>query len=121
MSRALRELRDHVVFVGGATVALYADRPIFDVRPTDDIDVIIEILNYRQRQNLEARLREIGFVNDINSGIVCRFKIQGVTVDIMPTNDASIGFRNKWYPKGFESARIHSLDDGQIIKILTAH
>ncbi len=106
--------------MGGATVSLYADRAVFEVRPTDDIDVIIEILNYKQRQQLEERLREIGFSNDIESGVICRFKIRGILVDIMPTDDPSIGFKNKWYPKGYEHAIIYTLNDGQKIRILTA-
>jgi hypothetical protein len=36
---ALGDLKDDVVFVGGATVSLYTDRRTEDVRPTDDIDV----------------------------------------------------------------------------------
>lgn len=70
VANALKELKEQVVFVGGATVSLYADRPVHDIRPTDDIDVIIEVLNYSQRQLLEERLREIGFTNDIDSGIM---------------------------------------------------
>jgi predicted nucleotidyltransferase len=120
VNNALQELRDQVVFVGGATISLYADRPVLEVRPTDDIDVIIEILNYKQRQQLEERLREIGFSNDVESGVICRFKIKGIVVDIMPTDDPSIGFNNKWYPKGYEHAEIYTLDDGQTIRILTA-
>jgi len=37
------------VFVGGATISLYADKPVMEIRPTDDIDVIIEVLNYYDR------------------------------------------------------------------------
>jgi hypothetical protein len=33
-----------VVFVGGATVSLYADRIAAEVRPTDDIDILLETL-----------------------------------------------------------------------------
>ena len=33
---ALGDIRNEVVFVGGATIALYADRSTSDVRPTDD-------------------------------------------------------------------------------------
>jgi len=120
VNNALQELRDHVVFVGGATISLYADRPVLEVRPTDDIDVIIEILNYRQRQQLEERLREIGFANDVESGIICRFKIKGIVVDIMPTDDPSIGFNNRWYPKGYEYAQVYELNNGGTIRILTA-
>ncbi|NGM61097.1 nucleotidyl transferase AbiEii/AbiGii toxin family protein [Sphingobacterium sp. SGG-5] len=69
VNKALQELRELVVFVGGATISLYADRPVLEVRPTEDIDVIVEILNYTQRQQLEERLREIGFTNDVERGI----------------------------------------------------
>lgn len=120
VNNALQELRNYVVFVGGATISLYADRPVLEVRPTADIDVIFEILNYKQRQQLEEWLREIGFSNDVESGVICRFKIKGITVDIMPTDDPSIGFNNKWHPKGYEHAENYTLDDGQTIRILTA-
>src|SRR5690606_13226634 len=120
VNNALQELREHVVFVGGATISLYADRPVLEVRQTDDIDVIVEILNYKQRQKLEERLRVIGFSNDVESGVICRFKIKGILVDIMTTEDPSIGFNNKWYPSGYEYAENYTLDDGQIIRILTA-
>lgn len=63
VNNALQELRDSVVFVGGATISLYADRPVLEVRPTDDVDVIIEIVNYTQRQQLEEKLRKIAYIN----------------------------------------------------------
>ena len=106
--------------MGGATISLYPDRPVLEVRPTDDIDVIIEILNYVDRAKLEERLRSIGFSHDIESGVICRYKIQGIIVDIMPTNDPSIGFTNIWYPEGFEKAVDHEIDERSIIKILSA-
>jgi predicted nucleotidyltransferase len=117
---ALNELNEKVVFVGGATISLYADRPVFEIRPTDDIDVIIEILNYFDRGQLEERLRSLGFSNDIESGIVCRYIIQGIVVDIMPTNDPSIGFKNIWYPDGFAEAIGYQIDERNTIKILSA-
>ncbi|QEC42618.1 hypothetical protein [Pseudobacter ginsenosidimutans] len=40
---ALEELGNEVVFVGGATVALYADRPAIEIRPTDDVDILVEL------------------------------------------------------------------------------
>jgi predicted nucleotidyltransferase len=120
VANALGELKDKVVFVGGSTISLYPDRPVFEVRPTDDVDVIIEILNYVDRMELEEKLRSIGFTHDIESGIICRYKIQGIIVDIMPTNDASIGFANKWYPDGFANAINHQIDEMLTVKILSA-
>ncbi|MFZ4057549.1 MAG: nucleotidyl transferase AbiEii/AbiGii toxin family protein [Ferruginibacter sp.] len=120
VAHALSNLNAKVVFVGGATISLYPDRQVFEVRPTDDIDVIIEILNYRDRAKLEERLRLIGFSHDIESGIICRYTIQGIIVDIMPTNDTSIGFANIWYPDGFEKAIDCALDENSEIMILSA-
>lgn len=40
---ALGDLKDKVVFVGGATVSLYADSVSEEIRPTEDIDIIVEI------------------------------------------------------------------------------
>lgn len=54
VAHLLRDLKEQVVFVGGSTLSLYASRKTFEVRPTDDVDVIIEILNYAQRAKLEA-------------------------------------------------------------------
>ncbi len=120
VATALKELNAKVVFVGGATISLYPDRPVFEVRPTDDIDVIIEILNYGDRAILEEKLRLIGFSHDIESGVICRYKIEGIIVDIMPTDDPSIGFTNRWYPEGFENAISYEISTGQTIQILSA-
>ncbi|MDX2173614.1 MAG: nucleotidyl transferase AbiEii/AbiGii toxin family protein [Bacteroidota bacterium] len=116
----LADLKDKVVFVGGATVSLYADRQTLEVRPTDDVDVIIELINYNERAKLEEKLRSIGFQHDMESTVVCRFKIQGIIVDIMPTTPDSIGFSNKWYPEGFKNAIEYKIDDNNIVKILSS-
>ena len=120
VANALNELNKKVVFVGGATISLYPDRKVFDVRPTDDVDVIIEILSYAERAKLEEKLRLIGFTHDTESSVVCRYKIEGIIVDMMPTNDPSIGFTNIWYPEGFEQAVDYLIDEGNTIKILSA-
>jgi hypothetical protein len=117
---AFEELRDEIVFVGGATVSLYTDREIVEPRPTDDIDVIIEIISYRERAALEEKLRDKGFAHDVESGIVCRYIVRGVIVDIMPTDDVSIGFKNQWYPEGFKAAIPYRIDERHVIRILPA-
>lgn len=116
---ALEELQDKVVFIGGATVSLYADRVIIEPRPTDDVDVIVEILNYKERIQLEEKLRSKGFTHDIESGIVCRYKIQGIAVDVIPTDDSSMGFNTRWYEDGFHTSVPYRIDDQHIIRILS--
>jgi predicted nucleotidyltransferase len=120
VANLLGDLNDKVVFVGGATLSLYSSRRTFEVRPTDDVDVIIEILNYAQRAELEDKLRSLGFANDVASGVICRWQIEKITVDIMPTEDPSIGFSNKWYPEGYKNAIDYIIDDRCTVRILDA-
>ena len=110
----LEELKEDVVFVGGATVSLYADTMAAEARPTDDVDVVIELASYHGYAELDERLRAAGFVNDAESGVICRYQIQGITVDIMPTHPEVIGFSNKWYPAGFKEAISIKVDDRSI-------
>ena len=114
---ALEELQDSVIFVGGATVSLYVQRVAEEIRPTDDVDVLIELTDYKAYATLEEKLRAKKFVNDIESGVICRYKIQGITVDIMPTDDKILGFSNIWYPQGFKTAVKYDLGDGYNINI----
>ena len=88
VSRVLAELNEEFVFVGGATVSLYASNSDLatEVRPTDDVDVVIELASYSGYSKLDERLRSIGFQNDIESGVLCRYRIEGIIVDVMPTN-----------------------------------
>jgi predicted nucleotidyltransferase len=114
---ALQELAPEVVFVGGATVSLYADRPFAEARPTEDVDILVEILHYRDYADIEQRLREKGFVNDLESGIICRYRVRGVVVDVMPTGEQALGFSNPWYVPGCASAMVFVLDDHYPIRI----
>lgn len=122
VQRALGELAEQVVFVGGATVSLYADRPAEDVRPTDDVDVVIELANYGELAVLEDKLRRRGFANDQESGIICRYKIDGIVVDIMPTTSEALGFSNRWYQQGYHHSIIwNNANQGQIRLFDAAH
>lgn len=49
-----------VVFVGGATIALWTtDQAASDFRPTDDVDVIVEVASRSEYYRFEDRLREL--------------------------------------------------------------
>lgn len=115
---ALEELRSKVVFVGGATVSFYRDRPVTELRVTEDVDIVVEIATYTGFAEIEEKLRKKGFVNDISSRVICRYIVQGVIVDIMPTNENVLGFSNPWYKDGFINAVSFSIDTSTEIKIL---
>ncbi len=120
VAKALQDLKKDVVFMGGATVALYFDgEPSFEVRPTEDVDCVMELTTRSQYYQLEQKLRKKGFQNVMNSGPLCRWKIRGVTVDIMPTSPAILGFSNVWYPEGIEQARWVDLPNKEKIRIFS--
>jgi hypothetical protein len=103
---ALEELAQEVIFVGGATVSLYTDRPAGEIRPTNDVVILIEILHYKDYFAIEEKFRKKGLVNDLESGVICRYMINGITVDVMPTSEDILGFSNKWYAEAFHSIKI---------------
>jgi len=102
VATALAELKDQVVFVGGAVVSLYGENPeMMDIRVTDDVDVIIEIANRGKYIQLQERLRALGFKEDIESNVICRWKINEIIVDVMPNDPDILGFTNPWYEEGY--------------------
>ncbi|HEY0977678.1 MAG TPA: nucleotidyl transferase AbiEii/AbiGii toxin family protein [Flavobacteriales bacterium] len=116
----LEELRDQVVFVGGAVVSLYANDPGADIpRPTSDIDLVIVVSSYTEYERLEERLRRLGFHHSPEDEVICRYRFHGVMVDIMPTDVPAIGPTNKWYIPGMTHALDHVLPDASTIKLLT--
>ncbi len=51
--------------------------------------------------------------------MVCRYRIDEIVVDIMPTDDNSIGFSNRWYVEGFEKSIVYVIDEETKIDILS--
>jgi predicted nucleotidyltransferase len=110
VANILNQLNEEFVFVGGATVSLYGDESKAEARPTDDVDVIIELASYTGYAELDENLRKLGFENDMESGVLCRYRVKGIIVDVMPTDASVIGFSNRWYADGFKFAKTIQLD-----------
>jgi predicted nucleotidyltransferase len=117
----LEELRDEIVFVGGAVAELYADDPASsDIRPTQDIDCTIELSSYREHTELEEELRTKGFANDTTQGApICRWIYQDIKVDVMPTDENVLGFNNQWYPGGVGNKIPKTLPNGTEIFVFS--
>ncbi len=110
----LGDLKNEIVFVGGAVAKLYADDPASsDIRPTQDVDCTIELRTYREHTELEEELRTKGFANDTSQGApICRWIYQDIKVDVMPTDENVLGFNNQWYPAGVGNKISKTLPDG---------
>lgn len=117
---ALAELKHQMVFVGGAVVSLYADDPAADeIRPTADIDMTINLMNFSNWARMQERLAELKFYPDPFGHAICSYKYKDIPVDIMPAEDGPLGPSNKWYKVGFEDLWKIKVKDEEI-QVLSA-
>lgn len=114
VAAALQELLDDVVFVGGSAAAfLITDEDIVTVRPTLDVDIIVEVMSLADYHRFERRLKKLGFVS-VPEGPVCRFSVNGIIVDVMPDNEEILGFSNRWYRSAIDTSERHEVNGLEI-------
>jgi hypothetical protein len=121
VAEGLKELREKMVFIGGAVISLYTDDPAADeIRPTTDIDMTINLANYAEWAKMQERLAELNFYPDPEGQSICSYKFEKIAIDIMPADDSSIGVSNKWYKPGFKYLQQIELPEEISINILPA-
>jgi len=122
VAEALGDLREQVVFVGGAVAGLLVTDPMADsVRATRDVDAVIEAAR-AQFHRIEARIATRGFTRDMDSEVICRWvhRDSGVLFDLMPVDASVLGFSNRWYPYTVETAEPVELANGVSIRVASA-
>jgi predicted nucleotidyltransferase len=117
-AEALGELVQEVVFVGGATVELWITDPAAPaVRPTLDVDVVLILSTLGEFESFTARLRDRGFREDQESGVICRWRSPGgLVVDAMPARADILGFKNRWQAAAIPHAAERALPSGVSIR-----
>jgi predicted nucleotidyltransferase len=123
VAQRLDTLRDSVVFVGGAVVDLLITDPAApSIRPTKDVDVIVEVTSLHDYYKLGDLLRARGFKEDSQSegGPVCRWVIDGIKVDVMPMEGHILGFSNAFYPVATETAATTEISEGLAVRLISA-
>lgn len=115
------DLRERLVFVGGCTTALFITDPITleDVRATDDVDLIVDLAGTVEWAALQKTLRKKGFTDRLDNDVICRMWLDALQVDFMPDDADILGFGNRWYARGIETAVTKSLTGGREVKVLT--
>lgn len=115
------DLRRSTAFVGGVTTALFVtdELALNDVRLTDDVDLIIDIVGFGQWAQFSEDLRTRGFWNSPEDDVICRMRLDGVKVDFMPDDERILGFTNRWYALGLQTAEDYILTGDLTIRILT--
>ena len=121
VARALGDLRDELVLVGGCAVGLLIDSPTAPPpRVTYDVDLIAEAAAIHAYHALEESLAARGFVRDRSADApICRWVIGAVKLDLVPTTDAVLGFSNRWYPEAMQSSRRCALPSGIHINLIS--
>ena len=113
VAQALGDLRRDMVFVGGATMGLLITDPAAPkVRPTDDVDLVVEVASYADYElSVASRLRESGFVVCTEPGApICAWELDGLRVDVMPSDEDVLGFANPWHEEVLRTATVLTLD-----------
>ncbi|RUR19226.1 hypothetical protein ELY21_04915 [Legionella sp. km535] len=116
----LKDLNEHVVYVGGRIVGLLiTDLIEDDVRPTYDIDVALDLgkTDVVAHYSLQKKLESLGFKPDGN--VNCRYVLDNFMIDVMYTDGVLQGINSNWYQAGFDNAIEIQIKDKKI-KILNA-
>jgi hypothetical protein len=122
IAEALGELREQVVFLGGAVAGLLTTDPLSDgVRATRDVDAVVNAARATFHR-IEEQVAQRGFARDVHGGVICRWvhKESGLRFDLMPVQAEVLGFSNSWYPYAVDTAERVALSPGVIIRLVSA-
>jgi hypothetical protein len=91
------------------------------VRPTKDVDVVVEVTSRSAFHEFEARLRQRGFAEDQQDGMICcwRHSATGLILDAMPADPTILGFANRWQGAGLPHAIQQTLPSGATIRAMS--
>jgi len=122
VAERLGPLRPKVVFLGGSATGFHiTDEAEPEIRPTKDVDIIVEVASIVGYHKLEKTLRELGFFQKLQEDDpICRWYIDDVMVDVMPTDENILGFSNRWYLPAIKTSVTIELEPNLEIQIVTA-
>ncbi|MGB3695681.1 MAG: nucleotidyl transferase AbiEii/AbiGii toxin family protein [Spirulinaceae cyanobacterium] len=109
------------VFTGGGTIVLYVDEIIRDeLRPTRDVDCVVEIFSRAEYYQLATALREVGLSECTEPNApMCRWVYEELLIDIMPCGEEVLGFSNRWYEEGLQNLSTYILPSERKIHIFS--
>lgn len=121
IAKSLGTLCDSLVFVGGCATGLLLTTPRAQaIRATQDVDVVVHAVSTADYYAMEKAVESRGFKHDLSpEAPICRWVLQGVALDLMPSQPGILGFHNRWYPLAIETAAQIKLN-GMDIRLITA-
>ena len=113
VAEALGDLRDQVVFIGGAIAPILQTNPPFPrIRPTNDVDGIIASASYSDAQKIDEELLRRGFRHDTSDTAHINRWIspnQAVPFDLVSAGRHSGASGNPWDRRAIETASCREL------------
>lgn len=118
----LGALKDELVFVGGCTTELFiTDEAAAQPRQTKDVDTIVEAASYAQYISFAEKLKAVGFQEDTSEDApLCRWVKEVTVLDVMPLDEKTLGFTNRWYRPAMETAEDYEVIPGNKIRVISA-
>lgn len=88
------------------------------MRPTDDVDVVVEVATRGDFYDFETKLRGVGFREDQESAVICRWRHRksALILDAMPSRGDILGFDNEWQAAAIPHAVWCELPSGAQIR-----
>jgi hypothetical protein len=122
VAKKLGPLRSEVVFLGGSATGFHiTDKAEPEVRATVDVDVIFEAASLVDYHKFEERIIALGFSQKIQEeDPICRWHIDDIVVDFMPTDEKILGFSNRWYKPAIINSKTVKLESNFEIRLVTA-
>ncbi len=118
--RLLSPMLHDLVFIGGCTTGLLVtDSAAAGIRPTRDVDAIVDVTSYAAYVTVAERLRALGLAEDATPDApLCRWRRDTIIVDVMPIDANVLGFSNRWYPLAIDTAQVRRIA-GHDVRIVT--
>ena len=119
---AMGPLREKVVFVGGCATGLLITQPLVaEVRPTEDVDAIVEVVSLAGYHALARQLVALGFKQTMADNTPpFRWFWRGMQLDLVPLDEKVLGFANRWYRPAFDVAQTAILPSGLQLRHLSS-
>jgi predicted nucleotidyltransferase len=121
LCKHIEPLLGDIVLVGGCAVSfLITDETQLLVRATDDVDLATGIMTLPDYYKFTEQLKNLGFSEDTETGVVCRWRKAELCLDVMPIKDVGFGSVNTWFQTAINTAITVVLSDGKALKHIDA-
>lgn len=114
------ELLQRMAFLGGCTTGLFITDEFSreHIRYTNDVDIIVHVLGFHDWAQLQERLRQKGFREQMQEEVICAMFLDDLKVDFMPDNEETLGFCNRWYAAALQNVQYYRLTENLEIPLV---